>query len=189
MLAFFLDILKMPYKTGGYQDSKHENRVKQLFLKHKFVERPKGSDLKDGEFISQPRGKNNNPDFYVKHNGKLYSVECKSSAGISPTYNGALPKQNYIYIFSSGKYNATTIYYGRDVVSLEQEKVYAEMKDELAKVQAKYNSLLRKADSFKRGFGYYRRDMYIQEGGQKLTDYFKHPDREKCERNVLNTFR
>ena len=123
------------------------------------------------------------------YKGKRHSVECKSSEGVFPQYNGAHPKQNYIYIFSSGKYNATTIYYGRDVLSLEQEKLYAEMKDELSKFQVKYDSLLRKSDRFKRGFGYYRRDMYIQEGGYKLTDYFKHPDREKCEQNVLNTFR
>ena len=189
MLAFFKDILKMPYKSGAYKESKHETRVKKILIKHKFVERPKKSTLKDGEFIYQPNGNNNNPDFQVKYKGELIDIECKSSEGACPTFNSAKPKENFIYIFSSGKYNATTIFFGGDVLSLEHSALYDEMLDEMYKIHDKYKPLFKAADIYNRGFDFYLRDMYIQQGGQKYTDYFTHPDRDKCEQNVLNTFR
>lgn len=189
MLAFFEDILKMPYDSGSYQQSKHEIRVKNILLKHKFKQRPKKSILKDGEFIYQPNGNNNNPDFHVKYKGEIYNIECKSAKGFTPAYNSAMPKKDYIYIFSSEKYNATTIYYGRDVLTKEQADLYDSMLKEMYLIHDKYKPLFKETDIFERGFDFYLRDMYIQQGGQIFTDYFTHKDRNKCEQNVLDTFR
>lgn len=189
MLAFFKDVLNMTYNSSSYKGSKHETRIKKLLTKHKFKEIPKKTELRNGEFIYQPNGNNNNPDFRVKYKGKVYDIECKSSEGSFPTYNSAYPKEGFIYIFTSKKYDATTIYFGRDVYSREMEILINKMLDEMYSIHDKYKPLFKKADSLKRGFGFYLRDMHIQEGGKEFTDYFAHPDRERCEQNVLNTFR
>jgi hypothetical protein len=63
------------------------------------------------------------------------------------------------------------------------------MLDEMYQIHDKYKPLFKEADIYNRGFDFYLRDMYIQQGGQKYTDYFTHPDRDKCEQNVLNIFR
>ena len=56
MLKFFKDVLELPYLKGGYENSPQELEIKCLLKKYDFVEKPKGSDLKNGEFIYQPNG-------------------------------------------------------------------------------------------------------------------------------------
>lgn len=53
---------------------------------------------------------------------------------MSPTYNSGLPKKGVIYIFSSKKYNATTIYYADDVVTDDMRQAYDDLIDALDKV-------------------------------------------------------
>lgn len=190
MYDFFKDVLALPYLKGGYEDSPQEAEIKCLLKKHKFTEVPKGSNLKDGQFIYQPNGENNSPDFYVRYFGTTHSLECKSvKKGAKPVYNGGLPKKEYIYIFCSGKYNETTIYYGNDVVPEKVRKIYDKLLKELNTVLDKFKEEFKDCKENTRGFGYFLRHMYIQAGKKEKTDYFDHEDRNKCEQNVLNTFR
>ena len=190
MLKFLKDVLKLPYLKGGYENSPQENKIKELLQKHGFVEVPKGSPVKSGQYVYQPNGNNNSPDFIVNDIGKVYSLECKSvKKGAKPVYNGGLPKEDYIYIFCSGKYNETTIYYGCDVVPDIVRKIYGRMIEKMIDVQEEFKDEFINCIDNVRGFGYFRRDMYIQAGKAEKTDYFKHKDRNKCEQNVLDTFR
>lgn len=189
MIGFFEDVLKMPYLSGGYQDSPQEKEIKRLLRKYSFVEKPKGTVLKDNEYIYQPNGENNSPDFYVK-SGKLHSIECKSTKkGAKPVYNGGLPHDEYIYIFSSGKYDETTIYYGKDILPKDVRKIYDELTTKLKDIVDEFNEKLNNCEENNRGFNYYCRNMYTQAGKAVKTNYFTHKDRNKCEQNVLNTFR
>ena len=115
----------------------------------------------------------------------MYFIECKSGNSPTPVYNSAYPKKQYIYIFCCKKYDATTVYLGGDIVTENTSKLYEEMKAEISLIEEKYSSLLKESDVNSRGLGYYNREMYIQEGGKEKTDYFKHAQREACEKKVL----
>jgi hypothetical protein len=190
MLKFFIDVMSLPYLKGGYENSPQEAKIKELLGKHKFTEVPKGSDLKKGQYIYQPNGNNNSPDFIVNHNGNIYPLECKSvNKGTKPVYNGGLPREEYIYIFCSGRYNKTTIFLGKDIVPPEVREIYERLLKELNIVLDKFKDEFIGCKENIRGFGYFLRHMYIQAGKAEKTNYFTHKDRNKCEQNVLDTFR
>lgn len=200
--AFFKDAMKMEFAAGGYQHSDHENETENILQKNGFKksslkkitkkQRDKalaGGDiplLREGEYIPQPTNKNDSPDFIVRYNGKLYFLECKSSKGLQPTYNGGRPKERYIYIFTSRSVNKTTIYYGRDVLNNEVRDLYDEFLLKNKENYKVFKSKLALVDN-SRGFDYYERHMYTQSGGAEFTDYFTHKDRKLCETNVLNS--
>lgn len=200
--AFLEDALKMEFAAGGYQQSDHEEGVENLLKKNGFKksnlkkitknQRDKalaGGDiplLKEGEYIAQPTGKNNSPDFIVRYKGKLYFIECKSSQEPHPTYNGGRPKEEYIYIFSSGKVNQTTIFYGKDVLNDQVRYLYDELLRKNEENYKWFKAQLASVDN-NRGFDYYERHMYTQSGGAEFTNYFTHKDRKICEENVLQS--
>jgi len=201
---FFKEILELNFVSGGYQVSEHEVSVENTlisngFLKSKIKKITKlqlkkalnGGDipeLKEGEYISQPTGKNSSPDFIVRYNGKLYFIECKSSNKTYPVYNGGLPGEEYIYIFTSKETNETTIFYGKDVLKSEKRELYSKLLVELNQILHKYQNMPKWEDK-SRGFDYYIRNMYTQNGSAEKTNSFKHEGRLICEQNVLNSIR
>ena len=200
--TFFENALKMEFSSGGYQKSNHEKAIEKLLRKNGFKksalkkiskkQRDKalaGGDiplLKEGEYIAQPTGKNDSPDFIVRYKGKLHFIECKSSQEPHPTYNGGRPKEEYIYIFTSGKINQTTIYYGKDVLNNQVRDLYDELLRKNEENYKWFKSQLGLVDN-DRGFDYYERHMYTQSGGAEFTNYFTHKDRKICEENVLQS--
>tara|TARA_Y100000310_G_C20624304_1_gene785022 strand:- start:949 stop:1626 length:678 start_codon:yes stop_codon:yes gene_type:complete len=212
MKRFFEDVLDMPYyknyaaASGAVHNiAKHEDAVEDLLIKHgikkssiKRVTKKQKDDwlnggdhsmLPDNIYISQPCSTHNSPDFIVKVGGVLYFLECKSVSGTTtcPVYNSSYAKTGYIYIFACEKYNETTTFKGEDIVTRESSSIYDEMRKRFQQVyEEEFKDDLQKSDSNKRGLDYYDRPMYNQRGGGEYTDYFKHPDRERCEQNVLN---
>lgn len=206
MFEFMEEVLKMSYSSGGYTESKHEKSVENLLVKHGFqinnmklsgkerdaaLETGSLSKLKNGEYLSQPCGKNDSPDFIVKHKDKLYFIECKSTnSGTKPMYNGGLPKDKYIYILSSNKYKKTTVFFGNHVVTEKMRKKY---KDFLTKIYEIENQLVKElenlGDNNPLGLSYYVRDMYCHKGKNNKTNYFKHKERQNFEQEVLNSMR
>ena len=170
---FFTDCLNLPYKGNSQDNPEHENQVAELLDKHNI------------QYEFQPNGIQNSPDFRVHHEGKTYDVECKSSKQAFPTYNGGLPKKGVIYIFSSKKYNETTIFFADDVVSEKKREMYSKLTEELNTILKMYqmDDEWREDD---RGFDFYIRNMYTQSGGKDKTDYFTHSSRNLCEQNVIN---
>lgn len=173
MNDFFRDCLKLPWKSNSQDNPEHENQVEELLIKHNI------------KYVAQPNGTQNSPDFYAYHEGKRYSIECKSSKGHYPTYNGGLPKPESIYIFSSKKYNQTTLYFADDVVTKRKRELFSCLIEEINDVLKKYQDLPEWKDD-DRGFNFYIRNMFTQSGGWTRTDYFKHKDRTLCEERVLN---
>lgn len=176
MKRFLRDVLNLPYYPGGYQYSEHEDMVENLLKKHKL------------KYLRNPNGSNQPPDFSVSYGGKEISLECKSSKGSSPTFNNSLPEKDTIYIFCSMKYDETTIFRGKDVVSLKVRVLMEEAISAIKKVEYKHRKILMENDTLNRGFRYYSRNMFLQEGVGKK-DFFKHPHRYKCEKRVLSSFR
>ena len=174
MKAFFEDVLTLPFKTNSQDNPLHELQVKDLLDKHNI------------KYEWQPNGSQNFPDFRVHlDNGKTLDLECKSSQQAHPTYNGGLPHEGAVYIFSSKKYNETTVFFADDVVSQSKRNLYNSLVADLRAVLKTYQMDDEWQDD-ERGFDFYVRNMYTQSGGKEKTDYFTHAARYLCESNVLN---
>jgi len=143
-------------------------------LKRVFANMPFGS------FIVQPGGSQCTPDILIRDwCGRFVGMELKSAKGCSPTYNDNTPKDHFLYVFCSEKVNATTIYMGRDVVTVEQNILISEYKAGLTKHTLEYKAkfdALNSRHKFKPG---YRPKI------EDSTNYFTHEDRETCETNAL----
>ena len=205
-----LDILlKMKYTCNSAvqngsssTDAKHEDNIKKIFLENGFSESlvNKGkkkvftkemqnnlqkSILNPGEFIEQPFGKNDNPDFVVQlTENSVISIEAKSSKDPKPQYNSGGIKNNTVYILSSSKYNQTTIYLGKSIILEKQQTLINELINKQKELEIEYNKKLNECDDNERGIAYYTRPMIIQKGSSEKTDYFKHKNRENCEKEV-----
>jgi hypothetical protein len=201
-------ILKMPYyqnyaaRSGKVHNvANHEGAVEDILIQHSIakVERKvkkserdawlagKPDDIRDGTYISQPCGTHNSPDFIVKTSGRLYFIECKSvTKEGTPVYNSGLPKKDYIYVFSSKKYDETTVYLGRDVA---RDTVAMILEQANKDIKARCNEVteqLRQVGENTHGLGIYARPMYQHYGSNKKKDYFKNSRREELEQNVLD---
>jgi hypothetical protein len=170
---FWQEVLLLPYKSNSQDNSFHEQQVMALLDKFGY------------EYVWQPNGPQNSPDFRVTlPSGKTVDIECKSSKQTFPTFNGGLPKEGVVYIFSSKRYNETTIFFADDVVSVKKRQLYSKLVEELNSVLKIYQSD-KEWQEDNRGFDFYIRNMYVQTGTGKK-DYFKHIKRQFCESNVLN---
>jgi hypothetical protein len=166
-------VLKLTYKPNSQDNPEDENQVEALLIKHKL------------KYVAQPNGPQNSPDFHVYYKDIVISLEKKSAKKGFPIYNSGLPKEGVVYIFSSKKYNATTIYFSDDVLSKEMRDAYEDLLKALDEVVEKFK-MQPVVQKCARGFSFYMRAMFNQAGKWNRTDYFKHADRERCEQNVLN---
>lgn len=174
MKQFWQEVLQLPYKSNSQDNPLHEQQVRELLDKHGY------------DYVWQPNGPQNSPDFRVTlPNGRVVDIECKSSKQEYPTYNGGLPKKGVIYIFSSKKYNETTVFFADDVVSDVKRELYNQLLEEFDAVLEKYRTSEEWLND-SRGFDFYLRAMYTQSGGKDKKNYFTHSDRKTCEQRVLN---
>lgn len=173
MKQFWQEVLTLPYKSNSQDNPLHEQQVKELLDKHGF------------DYEYQPNGPQASPDFRVTlPSGRVVDIECKSSKQTFPTYNGGLPKEGVVYIFSSAKYNETTVFFADDIITQRKRQLYAQLVNDLNAVLKTYQIDEEWQDD-PRGFDFYVRNMYTQSGKGKK-DYFTHNDRQLCESNVLN---
>lgn len=173
MKSFWEEVLRLPFKTNSQDNPLHEQQVEELLIKYGI------------KYKAQPNGIQNSPDFRVYlDDDKTVDIECKSSKQTYPTYNGGLPKEGVVYIFSSKRYNETTVFFADDVVSKKKRQQFANLVEEL-NVVLKRHQLNEEWQEDTRGFDFYIRNMYVQNGAGKK-DYFKHSERQLCESNVLH---
>lgn len=143
--------------------------------------------LADGTYIVQPAGSQGFPDILVRDfNDRFVAIECKSGKnGQCPMWNDNTPKPNAIYVLSSGIQNATTIFMGRDVISVEEQTLMDELQSKLTKIVNEYTIKLNAIDKFNRGWIQKARKQHFQGGGKEKTNYFTHATRSQCEKNAL----
>lgn len=151
-----------------------------------------------GSYLMQPAGGQSFPDFLIRDfDGRFIAVEAKSgkkkdgqtqddgnSTG-APMWNDNLPKLGAIYIYSNEKVNQTTVFMGRDVITAEIIELQQQLIDQLTAVVNEFRSKVSDADLMSRGWDIKYRPQNFQGGGVRCCDYFKHPDRKVCEKNVL----
>ena len=173
MKQFWQEVLLLPYKSNSQDNPLHEQQVKALIVQFGY------------QYEYQPNGSQSSPDFRVTlPSGRVVDIECKSSNQSHPTYNGGLPKEGVVYIFSSNKYNETTIFFAEDIVTERKRELYDQLIEDLNAVLKTYQ-LDEEWQDDERGFDFYIRNMYTQSGKGKK-DYFTHAERSWCEQNVLN---
>ena len=204
----FDDVLQMPYHKGGYTLSEHEQAFADILTEHAFVEfffpipwkynvmmtswvSGGNHDLiPDRTYISQPGGRNGSPDFILKGDGRMFFVELKSRVICRPTFNGTLPKQDFIYVFCCSHKDAeaqpTTLFMGRDVVDDESRERLLEAQKEMKRVAAEATESIQAIPANTRGWHPFSRMKFEQKGGWERANYFKHTDRNRCEQNVLD---
>lgn len=143
--------------------------------------------LPSGSIIVQPAGSQGFPDILVKDfGGRLIALECKSGKnGLCPMWNDNVPKQDALYVLSSGLANATTVFLGKDVITQSTYDLMTQQEAEIAAIVKKYNLLMSQADTHKRGWVQKSRKQHFQGGGAQFTNYFTHSDRTKCEKQAL----
>ena len=172
MKQFFEEVLGLPYKSNSQDNPLHEQQVEDLLIKHNL------------KYVAQPNGIQASPDFRVTlDDGKTIDIECKSSKQTYPTYNGGLPKKGVVYIFSSKRYNETTVFFADDIVTNKKRTQLSNLVEELNTVLKSHQQDPDWQDE--RGFDFYIRNMYVQNGAGKK-DYFTHTDRKRSEQKVLN---
>ena len=208
------EIKQLPYYKNeaagsgfGHKYARHEEAISRVLEANNFtrkilsskLNRAKGirwinhpeecTILEIGQFIEQPFGSQQSPDFIIKvSNDFILFLEAKSSeTALYPTYNSCIPHQNYVYVFTSKKTNQTTLYKGERIVTLEQEKLLKEYIEETRKRDEEFNKKLMDVtiDTNHRGIQFYTRPMIIQKGGKEYVDYFTHSQREQAENGVF----
>lgn len=125
-------------------------------IEHVLHDRLKESGL---EVIYQPNGTQNNPDFSIKlSETRTISIECKSSKGKLPVWNGGLPrnKNKYIYIFHQNE-SLIYIFMAHHLLSEENETRLVTHHEEMLKTATVFNESLPTSP-----FKYYPRAMYNQ---------------------------
>jgi hypothetical protein len=142
--------------------------------------------LAPGSYILQPSGSQGFPDILVlDFNNVFVCVECKSGKGVAPMWNDSLPHPTTIYVFATKKTNETTVFLGRDVISIEELNCRDDFVNELKQLITKYRTIMPTFDFFKRGWVLKARQQFFQEGGGDKTNYFTHPQRSTCEKLAL----
>jgi len=206
MKKLISDIKSLPYfknhsAVSGkvHNIASHEDAVEDLFLSHGMTksettkiskkerdmwlaDNESCQTLKEGEYISQPCGTHNSPDFIIKKDGKLLFLECKSANGATPMYNSGIPKDGYIYIFCSKKHDETTVYLGEDVCPPDVQQLLHDHIKKQREQDEKLNKKIRELNHY--GIEYYTRPMIQHKGGAAKTDYFVNENRNQNEKNV-----
>jgi hypothetical protein len=206
------DFLNMPYYSNYSVEGLannfdlHEKAIESILNKNKFIRYdenvfnkqklkqwlndPSSCPMRVGHYFYQPCGTHNKPDFVVRISESIIvPLEAKSSKGTKPQYNSGGIDPEYVYIFSSESHNKTTLYFGKDIISAEQQQIIDNLILDQKKLEKEANKKLRESDKTFRGVSYYTRPMIIQTGGSKFTDYINHPKRGHCEKQVCDYYK
>lgn len=145
------------------------------------------ADMPKGSFILQPGGTQSFPDLLIRDfNGRFVALEAKSGGGTSPMWNDSTPKHGAAYIMSSARTNETTMFMGEDVITIEENAVIEKYSKLFEELKQKCREEMATVNNKNRGWLYSHRRQFFQEGGGAKTNYFTHPDRAMCEKNVLD---
>jgi hypothetical protein len=138
LIPFFKEVLTLPFVSNAKEFNKnesiiivrgHEMLIKEKLIKHELA------------FKHQPNGSQKSPDFRINLDKKKFlDVEIKSSKKTYPIYDSGLPQKNTVYIFCSEEYDATTIYFGQDIITDRKRELYNELIIELKEVVSKYQN-------------------------------------------------
>ena len=137
-------------------------------------------------FVEQPWGSQGTGDFAVcPARGVLWVIDTKSSKTNRPLLNSQL-KQEVLYLFSgkNKKDDDTTLFYGKDVQSKEDEAYFRMWKERVAAIEADMGP---PPDTFKRGLRPTSRPRSTFSGTKG--NFFTHPSRSTVETRVFEQLR
>lgn len=127
---------KIPYcNTGKLFEQSFKDMLESLDYNE--IEKPNNVPtgkrhliLKTGQFMHEPNGSQQAPDFVVNVDGVFQAFELKNSKSGNPMWNCGIPQENYFYIingqakeeYKSIGYTDTTFRVGKDFCSERDRK-------------------------------------------------------------------
>lgn len=142
------------------------------------------------QFLQQPYGSQEFPDFLVFDGSRIVCLEVKFSTSKQnkPVWNSGLPRPNGIYIFGSAGKQDLTFFRGCDVVSVEETKQLHDFFDRGLKAhQTQFNQDRMKNQPY--GFAVYIRKAFEQKATfneAACLDFFGNPKRRELEQAVID---
>jgi len=115
-------------------------------------------------FIDQPFGSQKTPDFIVVIDGWVLYVELKRNKGKKITWNTGYPRNNYLYIYDSGKL-------GRIMFFGDHHLEYGEMDDDYLSNLTKWKKMSKEMWD-KTSFDFYPRQMLNDRGEYDKDDLY-----------------
>ena len=182
LLPFFKSVLKQGYVRNGTVNDPdptrvgaHEKKIMELLRHHSLM------------FIRHPYGRMKAVDLRVYLTPtKFLDLELKSHGTYGfPLFGSTPPKEGVVYIFCSGKYNKTTIFFGQDVLDKKYHELYDQLNSEIQVLTKQFVKQHRWHDP-SRGFTATARPQCVQRGKASLTDFFTPALRLECERKVFS---
>ena len=135
-------------------------------------------------YIHQPCNTQRAIDILIQYNGKLFLLECKTGKTII-SFNGTLPKEGVIYIFTEAESNSTTFFMG-DELGPEVREALLKSRDDLREFARERSKEIVKMPENTLGFMLYGRGKFEQRGEGEVTRFCTRPDREDLEQRVLD---
>lgn len=136
-------------------------------------------------FVHEPFGRNSAPDFLLFFYGYVFYIELKSNKGDTIKWNN-LPDDGILYLFSSKKFNQSTIFFGNDVITGEIRGLFYLLKTDIVALTAKYKNKFHKLDN-PHGWSCSTGAMFCQQvGGKNKTSVIGHPRKQELEEAAIN---
>ena len=191
----FEDRIEYCIKEAGYTKLSNEPKPEgwkdireTLLLKH-MVKLRDNQYGHEREFMVQPNGSQNYPDFLVFEDQKLVCIEVKFNVNKTgkPVWNSGLPRPNGIYVLGSYPRKDVTFFVGIDVVSMQDTKELHDFFDgELSEYKERFNASNWKNQPY--GFSVYIRKTFEQNkknNPSAIVDFYSNPNRLELEENVF----
>lgn len=160
---FLNSAYNLSYKENSFVNKKHEEYVRFIIEGSGFMENKRYNNLSTisrSQYIYQPYGSQNPPDFSINYQGKLYNIECKTSKRVkTPMWNCSIPDSNTIYIFSIPTTNI--LFFGDWIINEKTRELMNSFVDESKSISKKYNDRLLELD-FEYKWNVAFRKMFIQ---------------------------
>lgn len=144
---------------------------KEAFKRHERIDR-----LNAGEYLSQPMGNNDRPDFIVYDGVLQRGVEAKSAVGETPMFNSGFPSEFTIYVIGTATQleRQVRVIDGSQIVPKELKKLLVEATADGKARDAFWNAKIEALGPDLNPFGMrvYSRVQGAHAGGKSVTSYF-----------------
>ena len=159
---------ELPFTRYMPDESEHIAAIKEIVLKVEDASFIKNtSSIKNG-FVYQPYNTQSYPDFLIFEGNYILPVEIKFSTDTkkgavknAPVWNSGLPRLNGIYIYGSLPRKSIAIFYGADVITIEERKKLLNFFNNLTEQQDIFNA--RNMSQQEYGFAAYSRTAFQQQ--------------------------
>ena len=162
--------IKVDCWKNDYPEERKSSRA------HNFILKESSLDKETLYIVEQPNGSQSWPDalFIYKNKGLPFEIKCGKSGKI--TWNSGFPKLDCVYLYNDTVTGKSSLFLGQHIVTQDIIDSHNQYSEELYGLS---ETLLKKY-SFGDYFGYYLRDMWVDN-----FNYSKNPKRDEWTKETL----